>query len=47
MSLAKTRTKRAAAGARMTHMLNDEDEDKFYSTTYGGFKETEDDRDYR
>lgn len=46
MSLATTRSRRAGAGAQMARLLNEEEEDEFYMTTYGGFKETEDDNDY-
>ena len=37
MSLSKTREKRANAGNRMAKLLDAEDEDEFYKTTYGGF----------
>ena len=39
MSLSKTREKRANAGNRMAKILDAEDEDEFYKTTYGGFDE--------
>jgi len=39
MSLSKTREKRATAGNRMAKLLDAEDEDEFYKTTYGGFDE--------
>ena len=38
-SLASGRDKRANAGARMSRLLEAEDEDDFYKTTYGGFEE--------
>jgi len=37
--LAVTRDRRANAGARMSKLLQAEDEDEFYQTTYGGFAE--------
>ncbi|XP_063371143.1 vacuolar protein sorting-associated protein 72 homolog [Cydia amplana] len=40
------REKRANAGNRMAKLLDDEEEDDFYKTTYGGFQETEEDKDY-
>ena len=39
MSLANSREKRNNAGNRMTKLLDAEDEDDFYKTTYGGFSE--------
>ena len=39
MSLASTREKRCNAGNRMSRMLEEEQEDDFYKTTYGGFAE--------
>lgn len=47
MSLAKQRERRSGAGARMARLLNEEEEDEFYATTYGGFQETEDDNEYK
>lgn len=40
------RERRANAGNRMAKMLDDEEEDDFYKTTYGGFQDVEEDRDY-
>ncbi|XP_048004798.1 vacuolar protein sorting-associated protein 72 homolog [Leguminivora glycinivorella] len=40
------REKRANAGNRMAKLLDEEEEDDFYKTTYGGFQETEEDKDY-
>lgn len=37
--LAATRDRRSNAGARMARLLQEEDEDDFYKTTYGGFNE--------
>ncbi|KAK7791828.1 hypothetical protein R5R35_001245 [Gryllus longicercus] len=46
MALAKTRDRRNNAGARMAKLLDEEEEDEFYKTTYGGFNEIENDDDY-
>ncbi|XP_026313599.1 vacuolar protein sorting-associated protein 72 homolog [Hyposmocoma kahamanoa] len=40
------RERRSNAGNRMAKLLDDEEEDDFYKTTYGGFQEVEEDRDY-
>lgn len=40
------RERRANAGNKMAKLLNEEEEDDFYKTTYGGFEETEQDNDY-
>ena len=37
--MAATREKRSNAGAKMCRLLDEEDEDEFYKTTYGGFSE--------
>lgn len=42
-----SRPKRSTAGNRMAKLLNEEEEDDFYKTTYGGFEETEQDNDYK
>lgn len=42
-----SRPKRANAGNKMAKLLNEEEEDEFYKTTYGGFDETEQDNDYK
>ena len=39
MSLVGGREKRRTAGNRMSKLLDQEDEDDFYKTTYGGFNE--------
>ena len=39
MALALTREKRINAGNRMSRMLQEEEQDEFYATTYGGFEE--------
>ncbi|EFN71247.1 Vacuolar protein sorting-associated protein 72-like protein [Camponotus floridanus] len=44
--MAATRQKRANAGNKMARLLNEEEEDDFYKTTYGGFDEVEQDNDY-
>ncbi|CAH0399242.1 unnamed protein product [Chilo suppressalis] len=40
------RERRSNAGNRMAKLLDDEEEDDFYKTTYGGFQEVEEDNDY-
>ncbi|XP_076335591.1 vacuolar protein sorting-associated protein YL-1 [Tachypleus tridentatus] len=45
--MAATREKRANAGNRMSRILNEEEKDDFYHTTYGGFEEEEGDVDYQ
>ena len=37
--MAAMREKRSTAGNRMSKLLDAEDEDEFYKTTYGGFDE--------
>lgn len=44
--LATGREKRSNAGSKMASLLEAEEEDEFYKTTYGGFNEEEDDREY-
>lgn len=44
--MAATRQRRMNAGNKMTRLLNEEEEDEFYKTTYGGFDEVEQDHDY-
>ncbi|XP_077524622.1 vacuolar protein sorting-associated protein YL-1 isoform X2 [Amblyomma americanum] len=45
--MAATRERRANAGNKMAQLLNEEDDaDDFYKTTYGGFNEEEDDKEY-
>lgn len=44
--MAALREKRANAGNKMARLLNEEEEDDFYKTTYGGFDEVEQDNDY-
>lgn len=42
------REKRSNAGNRMSKLLDEEEEckDEFYLTNYGGFQDTESDREY-
>ncbi|CAH2040702.1 unnamed protein product, partial [Iphiclides podalirius] len=40
------RERRSNAGNRMAKLLDEEEEDDFYKTTYGGFQEVEEDGDY-
>ncbi|KAJ9586612.1 hypothetical protein L9F63_019805 [Diploptera punctata] len=47
MALASTRDRRSNAGNRMAKLLDEEEEDDFYKTTYGGFSEIENDDDYQ
>lgn len=44
--MAATRERRSTAGNRIAKLLDEEEEDEFYKTSYGGFSETADDRDY-
>lgn len=44
--MAATRERRSNAGNKMARLLNEEEEDEFYKTTYGGFDEVEQDHDY-
>ncbi|XP_043275032.1 vacuolar protein sorting-associated protein 72 homolog [Venturia canescens] len=44
--MASTRERRSNAGNKMAKLLNEEEEDDFYKTTYGGFEEVEQDNDY-
>lgn len=44
--MAATREKRGNAGNRLARLLNEEEEDEFYQTTYGGFQDLENDVDY-
>lgn len=39
MSLANSRDQRSTAGNRMSKLLDAEEEDEFYKTTYGGFND--------
>ncbi|KAL4629523.1 hypothetical protein GN956_G16513 [Arapaima gigas] len=47
MSLASNRDPRKTAGNRMSKLLDAEEEDEFYQTTYGGFHEESEDDDYK
>lgn len=44
--MAAKRERRNNAGAKMCKLLDEEEEDDFYKTSYGGFAETNDDQDY-
>lgn len=44
--MAATRERRNNAGARISKLIDAEEEDDFYKTSYGGFDEKEDDNDY-
>ena len=39
MSLALERSKRQNAGSKMTRLIENEEDDDFYKTAYGGFAE--------
>lgn len=44
--MAASRVRRSNAGNRISKLLDEEEEDDFYKTSYGGFNETADDKDY-
>lgn len=44
--MASERPRRAFAGAKMSSLLDKEEEDEFYTTTYGGFAEEVDDKEF-
>ncbi|TRY65628.1 hypothetical protein DNTS_009867 [Danionella cerebrum] len=46
MSLASSREQRSTAGNRMSKLLDAEEEDEFYKTTYGGFNDESGDDEY-
>ena len=46
MSIAQGRERRANAGSKMAKLLDEEEEDEFYKTAYGGFDEIEDDNEF-
>ncbi|XP_072535646.1 vacuolar protein sorting-associated protein 72 homolog isoform X1 [Salminus brasiliensis] len=47
MSLAFSRAPRKNAGSRMSKLLDAEEEDEFYKTTYGGFNDESGDDEYK
>ncbi|KER25695.1 hypothetical protein T265_14158, partial [Opisthorchis viverrini] len=47
MPICVDRERRPNAGAKMAQLLNDEQEDEFYTSVYGGFTEEADDVDYQ
>lgn len=47
MSLASSREQRKTAGNRMSKLLDAEEEDEFYKTTYGGFNDESGDDEYK
>ncbi|CAH8632294.1 unnamed protein product [Heterobilharzia americana] len=47
MPISVDRKRRLNAGAKMARLLNEEEEDEFYSTVYGGFTEEAEDADYQ
>ena len=46
LMMAAERSRRGNAGAKMSGLLDKEEEDDFYKTTYGGFDEVGDDKDF-
>ncbi|XP_075148406.1 vacuolar protein sorting-associated protein YL-1 [Haematobia irritans] len=44
--MAASRSRRSNAGNRYSKLLNDVEEDEFYKTSYGGFQEEEEDKEY-
>ncbi|XP_054747021.1 vacuolar protein sorting-associated protein 72 homolog [Anastrepha obliqua] len=44
--MAATRSRRSNAGNQIAKLLNDEEEDEFYKTSYGGFQDEEEDQEY-
>lgn len=44
--MAASRSRRNNAGNKIAHLLNEEEEDDFYKTSYGGFQEDEEDKEY-
>lgn len=45
--MAANRARRVNAGVRIGKLLDDEEEDEFYKTSYGGFEDEDDhDQDY-
>lgn len=46
MSLVSERKPRKNAGSKMSKLINEEEEDEFYKTAYGGFNEADDDQEF-
>lgn len=46
MSLALQRSRRQNAGSKMAKLIDNEEEDEFYKTAYGGFNEIEEDNEF-
>ncbi|XP_067617945.1 vacuolar protein sorting-associated protein 72 homolog [Eurosta solidaginis] len=44
--MAATRSRRSNAGNKIAKLLNEEEEDEFYKTSYGGFEDEEQDQEY-
>lgn len=44
--MAAQRERRSNAGNRMSKLMEDEEEDEFYKTTYGGFTDEGEDREF-
>lgn len=45
-AMAATRERRSNAGNKLARLLDEEEEDDFYKTTYGGFNEEDEDNDF-
>lgn len=44
--MAANRSRRANAGNRISNLLDNLEEDEFYKTSYGGFEDEEEDKEY-
>lgn len=44
--MASQRERRTNAGNRMAKLMEEEEEDEFYKTTYGGFNDDGEDREF-
>lgn len=44
--MAASRSRRSTAGNKMASLLDSEEVDDFYTTTYGGFSEEAEDKEY-
>ena len=44
--MAAHRSRRSNAGNKISKLLDNEEEDEFYKTSYGGFQEDEEDKEY-
>lgn len=44
--MAASRSRRHNAGNKIAKLLDEEEEDDFYKTSYGGFQDEEEDKEY-